>query len=423
VEADLKPGGSGSALSEFNSEGSTARLRSLARHDTLWISLSTTAFFLLAIYTDTFAGLFGFLLETLGSKADKLAAFLFVIPVALLAYAIRRLQDTRKALTQLQSAETSYRAVFDTCPVSVILFDPKTHLVIDANEQACRDLGYTRSELTQLSISDFDALGDPGAIRVRGRKHAKQQDVQEFEAKHRTKSGEIRDVLVRVQGVRIGTRDLSFGAQIDITERKKAEASRQLLVREVDHRARNLLTIVQAALRLTPKHDAAAFARSIEMRVMALARVHNLLAKGQWQGVRMEQMLQGEFSAFSSLDGASRVVLAGPAIIIPPTLTQPLSMVVHELATNSIKYGALSVPEGRVSMHWDVRNGSLSFEWTEAGGPTISGPPAGRGFGSRLLELTIRSQMRGSFERVWNPEGLTFQMTIRFNDDRQSLAA
>jgi PAS domain S-box-containing protein len=421
MNVDWQPGDSGSVLPGVHGAGSTARLRSLARHDTAWIGLGTAAFFLFAISTNTFAGLFGYLLENHGSKTEYLAALLFVTPVALLAYAIRRLQDTKKVLAQLQSAETSYRAVFDTCPVSVILFDPKTHLVIDANEQACRDLGYTRSELTKLSISDFDALADPGAIRVRGRQHAKQQDVQEFEARHRTKSGEIRDVLVRVQGVRIGTRDLSFGAQLDITERKKAEANRQLLVREVDHRARNILTIVQAALRLTPKHDAAAFARSIEMRVMALARVHNLLAKGQWQGIRLEQMLQGEFSAFSTLDGASRVALSGPAVMIPPTLTQPLSMVVHELSTNSIKYGALSLPEGSVSVRWSLHNSSLSFEWSEAGGPAIREPPTGRGFGSRLLELTIRSQMRGSFERIWNPQGLNFQMTIPFSDERQSL--
>jgi PAS domain S-box-containing protein len=332
------------------------------------------------------------------------------------------LQETKKALAELQGAETSYRAVFDASPVSVILFDPKTHRVIDANEQACRDLGYSRSEMTRLSIGDFDALEDPTAIRVRGRQHARHGDVQEFEAKHRTKSGEIRDVLVRVQGVRIGERDLSFGAQIDITERKKVEASRQLLVREVDHRARNLLTIVQAALRLTPKHDAAAFARSIELRVMALARVHNLLAKGQWQGIRLEQLLQGEFSAFSSSEGASRVAFIGPTTMIPPTLTQPLSMVVHELATNSTKHGALSQPEGRVAVQWDVREDSLSFEWLETGGPTISRPPSGRGFGTRLLELTIRSQMRGSFERVWSPEGLTFRMTLPLIDARKLAA-
>jgi PAS domain S-box-containing protein len=388
----------------------------------MWIALAAVVFLAVAASTDVFVGFIGYLTMRAGPTLDWIAAFLFVLTVASLVYSVRRLRETKKALAELRGAEISYRAVFDACPVSVILFDPKTHLVIDANEQACRDLGYSRSELTRLSISDFDALEDASAIRLRGRHHAKHKDVQEFEAKHRTKSGEIRDVLVRVQGVRIGTRDLSFGAQIDITERKRIEASRHLLAREVDHRARNLLTIVQAALRLTPKHDAAAFARSIEMRVMALARVHNLLAKGQWQGIRLEQMLQGEFSAFSTTGEASRVILTGPTTVIPPVLTQPLSMVVHELATNATKYGALSQPEGRVSVHWSVVDGNLSLEWQETGVAAMSEPPSGRGFGSRLLELTIRSQMRGRFERVWKSDGLTFRMTIPLAEVRQLAA-
>jgi two-component sensor histidine kinase len=133
-------------------------------------------------------------------------------------------------------------------------------------------------------------------------------------------------------------------------------------------------------------------------------------------------MLQGEFSAFSTTGEASRVILTGPTTVIPPVLTQPLSMVVHELATNATKYGALSQPEGRVSVHWSVVDANLSFEWQETGVAAMSEPPSGRGFGSRLLELTIRSQMRGRFERVWKSDGLTFRMTIPLAEVRQLAA-
>jgi PAS domain S-box-containing protein len=379
--------------------------------------------YIIACRFDVFEWSLGFMAIHEGWELDEILAVVAISPLALLTYSVRRLRETRVALKKAQSAETSYRAVFNACPVSVILFDPATHRILDLNDRACQDLGYTREEMLKLCISDFDALHDADAIRKRGRRHACMPDVQEFEAQHRTRSGEVRDVLVRVQGVRLEEQNLSFGAQIDITERKKVEATQQMLAREVDHRARNILSIVQSAIRLAPKHDAAAFAQSVEARVMALARVHNLLAKGQWQGVALWRLVEGELAGFIAGEGRSRADLSGPSLMLPPTLTQPFAMVIHELATNAIKYGALSRATGRIAVAWRIEGHKLHLDWSETGGPRIDAPPCKRSFGSRLLELTIKSQMKGSLEQIWRPEGLLFRMTVRLASPGADLAA
>jgi two-component sensor histidine kinase/HAMP domain-containing protein len=200
----------------------------------------------------------------------------------------------------------------------------------------------------------------------------------------------------------------------DVSERRAAEERQTLLMRELDHRAKNALAVVQAALRLTPKHDAEAYARAVGGRVNALARAHALLAKGQWSGAELRDLAWGELAPF--LGGAPpadgqpqpRAALDGPEVTLVPGAAQAISMALHELATNATKHGALSTPEGRVSMFWeaDADAGLLRLLWTEAGGPPIPAPPARRGFGSRVLEATLRDQLGGRLTREWRPGGL-----------------
>lgn len=199
---------------------------------------------------------------------------------------------------------------------------------------------------------------------------------------------------------------------VDVDEEKRAAERQDLLTRELDHRAKNVLAVVQAALRLTRADDMAGFVRAIEGRVAALARAQTLLAKDRWAGADLRALLGGELAAF--LDGGSgpRAELRGPAVALPPGAAQPLSMAVHELATNAVKYGALSVPGGRVSISWGVDQGAggvLRLRWSETGGPPLVGPPAKRGFGSRVLEGTLRGQLGGAVSMSWEG-GLTCEI-------------
>ncbi|SDB66072.1 PAS domain S-box protein [Belnapia rosea] len=206
------------------------------------------------------------------------------------------------------------------------------------------------------------------------------------------------------------------GVARDITERKQAEERQSLLAREVDHRAKNALAVVQAALRLTPKEDPVAYVQAVEGRVAALARAQTLLARGRWTGAELRTLLEDELAPFL-VDGAQapRVRLEGPPVLLWPAATQALSMAVHELATNAVKHGALSQPGGLVTVRWRVEiMGSLHLrlEWTERGGPPVAGSPGRRGFGSRVLEATVRAQLGGQVRQNWAAEGVQVQIDI-----------
>jgi two-component sensor histidine kinase len=196
-------------------------------------------------------------------------------------------------------------------------------------------------------------------------------------------------------------------------EIQAGEIRLRLLAQEVDHRAKNALAVVQAALRLTPMHDAAAYAKAIEGRVAALARAQTLLAEDRWRGASLQALLEGELAAFVSLRGDStgpRAELRGPPVLLPPALTQPLAMALHELATNAVKYGALSVATGQVTVSWRITGGRLVLHWAEAGGPTVADSPRKPGFGSRVLDTVVRVQLGGRLSLAWEHTGLTCEI-------------
>lgn len=197
------------------------------------------------------------------------------------------------------------------------------------------------------------------------------------------------------------------GISQDITERRREEERQMLLAREVDHRARNVLAVVQSVVRLTRSEDPKDFVAAVEGRVAALARAHSLLSRDRWTGAALDELVREEFAAYRD---AQAPELSGPALRLEAGAVQPLSMVLHELVTNAAKYGALSRPGGRVRMGWRLvpaEDGErLVIEWEERGGPQVAGEPARRGFGSALIGATVRGQLGGRFETGWEPDGL-----------------
>lgn len=183
----------------------------------------------------------------------------------------------------------------------------------------------------------------------------------------------------------------------DVHERRLAEEHREILSREVDHRARNLLSVVQAVLRLTPRGDPATHVEAVEGRIAALGRAHALLAEARWAGAELRDLAQEELAAYGGL--GDRIALEGPSVALAPDAAQAFSMVLHELATNAAKYGALLAPEGRVRVTWlieDRVNGdTLQLRWEETGGTPPGAAPPRRGFGSRLIEATVAGQLGG----------------------------
>ena len=205
-----------------------------------------------------------------------------------------------------------------------------------------------------------------------------------------------------------------LGVNVDITARKQAEDRQVLLMREVDHRAKNALAVVQAVLRLTRAESMPAFAKAVEGRVAALARAQTLLTESRWTGADFRAMLRGELAPFVGSGSGSQVLLDGPPVLIEPLTAQPLSMALHELATNAAKYGSLSVPNGTLDLSWreDPPGVRLRLRWEETGGPALAGPPQRRGFGSRVVETTIRDQLRGEVSFAWASTGLVCDIDI-----------
>lgn len=239
----------------------------------------------------------------------------------------------------------------------------------------------------------------------------------------RRRDGAVRWILSRAEAVAgdDGRPVRHIGVMRDVTEQHEAMERMALLMRELDHRAKNALAVVAAAVRLTPRQDPEAFARAVEGRVRALARAHGLLAEGRWSGADLRTLAEGELAVFLTPADPQpgeaappRAELAGPPVRLRAEAVQAISMALHELATNATKHGALSAPGGVVRLGWEVDAvaGLLRLSWTEQGGPPIEVPPQRRGFGSRVLEATVREQLGGQVACRWSPEGLACTMAV-----------
>ncbi len=199
------------------------------------------------------------------------------------------------------------------------------------------------------------------------------------------------------------------GVAQDITERREAEQRRALLAREVDHRARNVLAVVQSILRLTRRDQPEAFVAAVEARVAALARAHTLLAEEGWLGADLHMLAERELARFPP----GTVELEGPVLAVAASAVQPLAMVLHELATNAAKHGAASCLEGRVTLRWAVEcGGTVRLEWIERGGPPVGEAPTRRGFGSRMLDAIVRGQLGGTLALQWAAAGLECRIIL-----------
>jgi len=200
------------------------------------------------------------------------------------------------------------------------------------------------------------------------------------------------------------------GVTVDITERKQAENKQALLAREVDHRAKNALSVVQAILRLTRAPDTETFIRIVEGRVRAFAATHKILSATRWEGANLQDIIDEEMAPYRSADDG-RVTLTGPHIMLKPASAQSMALVVHELATNAAKYGGLSRHTGGLQLKWVQRGDEILMTWVERGGPEVVAP-RNPGFGFKIIRSCIEEQMNGTLAFAWDKEGMACTFTI-----------
>jgi PAS domain S-box-containing protein len=204
------------------------------------------------------------------------------------------------------------------------------------------------------------------------------------------------------------------GVTVDITERKIAEERQALLAREVDHRAKNALALVQSIVRLTKASDIAAYTTAVEGRIRALSRAHTILSLSRWQGADMRGLVEEELAPYRTGETV-KVEATGPNVSLQPAAAQSLALALHELVTNAAKYGALSSLSGRVSLNWELTPGMLALKWTESGGPPTQAP-ASPGFGTRIITASVEGQLAGKAVFDWRPEGLQCVLSVPRED-------
>jgi two-component sensor histidine kinase/CheY-like chemotaxis protein len=204
------------------------------------------------------------------------------------------------------------------------------------------------------------------------------------------------------------------GVTVDITERKHAEERQNLLAREVDHRAKNALALAQSIVRLTRGENVKAYIRSVEGRINALARVHTVLSLSNWQGAEIRRLIDEELAPYAVGD---QIAMSGSELQLQPATAQTLALALHELVTNSAKYGALSTRSGRLSLTWENESGLLRLFWEETGGPPVQEPTT-RGFGTTTVIASIESQLGGEAKFDWRREGLLCRISVPLSPTR-----
>lgn len=212
-------------------------------------------------------------------------------------------------------------------------------------------------------------------------------------------------------------------AEEEIEARRKTEEHQALLLAELNHRVKNTLAVVLAISQQTLKHSPApeAFNAAFQGRLQALARAHTVLTEGNWTTAPLRTLVEQALAPHMTVD-QGRISIDGPEVIVPPKPALAVSLIMHELATNALKYGALSSAEGRVAISWEPceTDAAIGLRWQEDGGPP-AGEPGGHGFGSKLIEINVRHELGGSIESEFRQSGFTCRMVLPWDPASREL--
>jgi PAS domain S-box-containing protein len=283
--------------------------------------------------------------------------------------------------------------------------------ILYVNPAFTRMTGYAPEELIGRSPRMLQGPGTDRAVLDRLRTAIKAGRTFEGEGVNYRKDGTPFIVEWLITPVRQAGRVTHWvSAQRDVTQRRREAERLRLLAREVDHRARNALAVVQSVLHLTPANEVATYRAAVGGRVAALSRAQTLLSDDQWQGVDMRCLLQGEVAHLG--DAARRVRLDGPPLLLPPVMAQPFAIIAHELATNAMRHGSIGAGPGLVRAAWRVEARELRLTWVEEGGAAPAGPPARSGFGLRVMEAIVCGQLAGTLAFDWRPGGLACDIRV-----------
>ena len=322
--------------------------------------------------------------------------------------------ERERAEKALRDSEERFRTVVEASPAGMVMTDGDGRILM-INAHCERLFGYERDEL----------IGRPIEVLVPSSARAHHPELRNQQVERPPSRLVKREVMgCRKDGreipLEIGVNPILTldGVRViatvsDIAERKRAEAQRELLLAELNHRVKNTLAVVQGLAHQTFRNLGGPARRAFEGRLQALATAHDLLTRSHWESTSLQQLASDTLQ----LRGAyrERISAAGPAVSLTPHAALAIALALHELFTNTLKYGALSAETGFVSLTWARAEGEgkLRIVWREGGGPPVTAP-AQRGFGSLLLERTLARDLDGRVELTFDPAGVvcTIDMPI-----------
>jgi PAS domain S-box-containing protein len=311
-------------------------------------------------------------------------------------------------------------AAAETTRMAMIFTDAKEagNPIVFANDSFLSLTGFDRTEILGQSFNSLLAQGTDADVLAQMSAAFKGGPDSDPEARYRRKDGTEFWASVFLSPVRDKHDELlqHFISFVDLTKHKRAEAHSNMLIDELNHRVKNTLATVQSIVwqALRKSSDAKVIGESIQGRLSALSRSHDLLTRGKWASAGLRDIVIDALESFEvSSDIAERLVIRGDNISLSPKITLALGIALNELATNATKYGAFSNEAGSVEIAWSVvpaLNGDrLTLNWKEKGGPPIS-PPVRKGFGLQVIERGLAQELEGSVYLDFQPTGLIFAL-------------
>ncbi|MGY4400802.1 PAS domain S-box protein [Bradyrhizobium sp. USDA 3315] len=286
-------------------------------------------------------------------------------------------------------------------------------IITSWNKAAEHIFGYSAAEAIGQPITIVipeDRQNEEREILTRIRRGER---IDHFETVRRRRDGSSIVVSLTVSPVKDAHGNIIGASKIarDITEYKRIQEQINVLAREAEHRSRNILANVQAIINLSQPDTSERLKEVISGRIQAMANVHSLFVETRWIGAEVSAIAKQELAPYLQEGHDKRIRMEGPQTVLEPTAAQAIAVVLHELATNASKYGALSNAKGRIGLAWSQsEDGQLMLRWTELGGPRVNAPER-RGFGSHLIEGTI-TPIGGKVHFDWRAEGLVCEIAV-----------
>ncbi len=373
------------------------------------VVLSTAAawFFVLpprlSFYTDRPGELVALLLFTL-------LGFFFVILITRMRVAIEHKQATQ----HLKGSKDRLQLALNGAHLGWWQYDPLRRMGWgDARANQIHDFDIAKDEEVALEdllrrVHPDDVGGFQAAIAAT----LDPADPKPFahEYRIRRRDGSVRWVENHGLAYFEGARVTGFvGTLADITERKEREERERLLMREINHRAKNMLSVVDAIAHQTATRNPEDFIDRFSERVQALSANQDLLIRNAWHGVETDDLVRAQLAPFADLIG-SRILVRGPKLRLNAASAQAIGLAMHELATNAGKYGALSTDAGRLDIGWGADGDTFTMNWTERDGPPVSAPQQ-RGFGTTVMEAMVARSVDGAVDLHYPPSGLIWRLT------------